>query len=49
MLDTFHILKNLRKKVSNKKIFNALHDAMFEKSKAAFERLILLAKSLVGK
>lgn len=35
LLDTFHMLKNLRKRIKdeNKNFFKCLQDAMFEKSK----------------
>lgn len=39
LLDTFHILKNLRKKVS-RRIFEILHDAMFEKTSGKYYSML---------
>ena len=36
LLDTFHILKNLRKKLKNKHVFDYLHSAMFVKTSGKF-------------
>ena len=49
ILDTFHILKNLRKRKLNKHVFSYLHDAMFEKSKSSFDTHIELARSSATK
>ena len=40
LLDTFHILKNLRKKSKNKELVNILHEAMFEESPSRYHYLL---------
>lgn len=49
LLDTFHILKNLRKKTKNKKVFQHLHNAMFEKASGKYHMLLEEAKQLIEK
>lgn len=47
-LDTFHILKNLRKRIKQDNmsgLFACLHDAMFEKSKWKYQKLIEQARA----
>ena len=50
LLDTFHILKNLRKKTTkNKKLFEYLHTAMFQKTLDGYDTNLKLAKLAMEK
>lgn len=40
LLDTFHILKNLRKKTKNEALFDRLHQAMFEKLPGKYNEIM---------